>query len=152
MKRVCITLTPALPALRGCPTHERLFLRRPQLLTQAKRSASHITPGLSDVVFVVTCGDIGWIRSYFLEGMPIMPGPLSACRPDFPTAFVAQFQQLVTRRTVKYQLRQQASLVLLVHAQPLLSHVEGGCTGGFAPGRCPPLEAAMGQGGVLLAR
>jgi hypothetical protein len=36
-----------------------------------------------------------------------MPGPLPAYRPEFPAAFVVQGQQLVTRRTVKYQLHQR---------------------------------------------
>ena len=52
-----------------------------------------------------------------------MPGPLSKYRPEFPTAFVAHCQQIVTQRTVKYQLRQRASLVLRLHAEPLVSHV-----------------------------
>ena len=48
----------------------------------------------------------------FLQGIPLMPGPLPAYHPDFPAAFVVQCQQLVTRRTVKYQRRQRGSLVL----------------------------------------
>ena len=62
-----------------------------------------------------------------------MPGPLPAYRPDFPAAFVVQCQQLVTRRTVKYQLRQRARLVLLLHTQPLLSHVEAASQVGLHP-------------------
>jgi DDE superfamily endonuclease len=104
-----------------------------------------------------------------------MPGPLPAYRPEFPAAFVVQCQQLVTRRTVKYQLRQRARLVLLLHTQPLLSHVEAASQGGLHPdsvrhwrqrwatgefclhdelgrGRPPrfsPLGARAGQGGCL---
>jgi hypothetical protein len=62
-----------------------------------------------------------------------MPGPLSAYRPDFPAAFVTQCHQLVTRRTVKYQLRQRASLVLLFHAQPCLSYGEAAARVGLHP-------------------
>ena len=62
-----------------------------------------------------------------------MPGPLPAYRPAFPAAFVVQCQQVVTRRTVKYQLRQRASLVLLFQARPLLSHAEAAARVGLHP-------------------
>ena len=62
-----------------------------------------------------------------------MPGPLPTYRPDFPAAFIGQCQQLVTRRTVRYQLRQRASLVLLLHGQPLLSHGEAAAHVGLHP-------------------
>jgi transposase-like protein len=52
-----------------------------------------------------------------------MPGPPPLYRPDFPAEFVAQAQHLVRRRTVSYQLRQRARLVLLLQQQPLLSNV-----------------------------
>jgi hypothetical protein len=67
------------------------------------------------------------------EGMPVMPGPLPTYGPDFPAAFIVQCQQLVTRRTVRYQLRQRASLVLLLHGPPLLSHGEAAVQVGLPP-------------------
>ena len=62
-----------------------------------------------------------------------MPGPLPVYRPDFPASFVTHCHQLGTRRTVKYQLRQRASLVLLLHEQPLLSNVEAAARVGLHP-------------------
>jgi transposase len=53
-----------------------------------------------------------------------MPGPLPIYRPDFPPDFLAQAQALVRRRSVKYQLRQRATLALLLHQQPALSNPE----------------------------
>ena len=53
-----------------------------------------------------------------------MSGPLPASRPDFPPDFLAQAQATVRRRSVKYQLRQRATLVLLLHQQPFLSNPE----------------------------
>ncbi len=47
----------------------------------------------------------------FLQGISLMPEPLPANHPDFPAAFVVQCPQLVTRRTVKYQLCHCASMV-----------------------------------------
>jgi hypothetical protein len=43
-----------------------------------------------------------------------MPGPLPIYRPDFPPDFLAQAQALVRRRSVKYQLRQRATLAPLL--------------------------------------
>ncbi len=51
-----------------------------------------------------------------------MPGPQPFFRPDFPPDFLAQAQAVVRRRTVRFQLRQRASLVLLLHQHPLLSN------------------------------
>jgi len=49
-----------------------------------------------------------------------MPGPLPSYRPDFPPGFLDQARAVVRRRTVRYQLRQRAELVLLLHRQPTL--------------------------------
>lgn len=62
-----------------------------------------------------------------------MPGPVSKYRPDFPPAFIAHCQQIVTQRTVKYQLRQRAGLVLLLHEDRRVSHVEAAAGVGLHP-------------------
>src|SRR5512144_629548 len=62
-----------------------------------------------------------------------MPGPRPAYRPDFPADFVAQCQQLVIQRTVAYQLRQRARLVLLFYEHPLCSHGEAAARVGLHP-------------------
>jgi hypothetical protein len=51
-----------------------------------------------------------------------MSGPLPLYRPLFPAAFVEQAQGIVRQRTVAYQLRQRAGLVLLWQAEPVLSN------------------------------
>src|SRR4051794_24437617 len=51
-----------------------------------------------------------------------MSGPLPLYRPLFPTAVVEHAQSLVRQRTVAYQLRPRAQLVLLFEADPLLSN------------------------------
>jgi len=53
-----------------------------------------------------------------------MHGPLPNYRPVFPLTFLEQAEKRARQRTVTYQLRQRASLVLLLHQQPLLSHIE----------------------------
>jgi transposase len=53
-----------------------------------------------------------------------MRGPLPSYRPEFPSTFLKQAEKIVRHRTVKYQLRQRATLVLLLEQQPLLSNVE----------------------------
>ena len=58
------------------------------------------------------------------KGVFIMPGPLLAYRPDFPSDFVEQARRIVQKRAVAYHLRQRAQLVLLLHDDPLLSHHE----------------------------
>src|SRR5919198_3547604 len=70
--------------------------------------------------------------------VPIMAGPLPVYRPDFPASFVAHCHQIGTRRTVKYQLRQRASLVPLLHEQPLLSNVEAAARVGLHPDSVRP--------------
>jgi len=55
-----------------------------------------------------------------------MSGPLPAYRPSFPPDFVATASRLARHRTIRFQLRQRATLVLLLHAQPALSNVEAG--------------------------
>ena len=52
-----------------------------------------------------------------------MSGPLPWYRPLFPVTFVEQAQRIVRQRTVAYQLRQRAQLVLLLEAAPLLSNI-----------------------------
>lgn len=53
-----------------------------------------------------------------------MRGPLPSYRPEFPTTFWEQAEQIVRQRTVPYQWRQRATLVLLFHQQPLVSNSE----------------------------
>ena len=53
-----------------------------------------------------------------------MPGPLPAYRPDFPSNLVEQARRVARKRTVAYQLRQRATVVLLLHDDPLLSNVQ----------------------------
>jgi transposase len=53
-----------------------------------------------------------------------MPGPAPRYRPSFPDTFVSAARRLVAARTAATHLRQRAQLVLLLHAQPLLSNVE----------------------------
>ena len=55
-----------------------------------------------------------------------MSGPLPAYRPLFSPDFIALAQQTVRRRTIRFQLRQRATLVLLLHEHPGLSNVEAG--------------------------
>ena len=53
-----------------------------------------------------------------------MRGPLPSYRPEFPPTFLEQAATLAWQRTVPYQLRQRAALVLLLSAQPLVSNSE----------------------------
>jgi hypothetical protein len=53
-----------------------------------------------------------------------MPGPLPAFRPCFPDDFVQQARQLARQRCARFQRRQRAALVLLLHHNPTLSNVE----------------------------
>ena len=55
-----------------------------------------------------------------------MPGPSPIYRPEFPDDFLDQARRLVRRRAVRFQLRQRAKLVLLLHEQPALSNVAVG--------------------------
>jgi hypothetical protein len=52
-----------------------------------------------------------------------MPGPLPIYHPDFPAEFVEPARRLARQRTVAYQLRQRATLVLLLYVNPILSNV-----------------------------
>src|SRR5215510_10419504 len=56
--------------------------------------------------------------------MSPMRGPLPSYRPAFPATFLEQAAQFVHQRTVQYQLRQRATLVLLLHQHPLVSNIE----------------------------
>jgi hypothetical protein len=59
--------------------------------------------------------------------MGAMSGPLPTYRPVFPRDFLLLARQTVRRRrTVSFQLRQRATLVLLLHEQPFLSNIEAG--------------------------
>ena len=63
-----------------------------------------------------------------------MSGPLPAYRPVFPPDFILLARQTIRRRrTVSFQLRQRATLVLLVHEQPFLSNVHAGQQVGLHP-------------------
>ena len=53
-----------------------------------------------------------------------MCGPLPRYRPEFPSTFLEQAEQIARQRTVPYQLRQRAALVLLLSHQPLVSNSE----------------------------
>jgi hypothetical protein len=53
-----------------------------------------------------------------------MPGPSPIYNPTFPADFLEQVQKIVSRRTVKYHLRQRAELVLLFYEQPSISNIE----------------------------
>ena len=53
-----------------------------------------------------------------------MRGPLPSYRPEFPPPFLEQAATIAGQRTVSYQLRQRAALVLLWSHQPLVSNSE----------------------------
>jgi hypothetical protein len=53
-----------------------------------------------------------------------MRGPLPSCRPEFPSTFLEQAEKRARQGTVPYQVRQRATLVLLLHQQPLVSNIE----------------------------
>jgi hypothetical protein len=53
-----------------------------------------------------------------------MRGPLPSYRPEFPPTFLEQAATIAQQRTVQYQLRQRATLVLLLHQQPCVSNRE----------------------------
>ena len=53
-----------------------------------------------------------------------MRGPAPIYRPSFPPAFLEQAQKIVRQRTVCHSLWQRATLVLLLHEQPLVSNCE----------------------------
>ncbi len=56
-----------------------------------------------------------------------MSGPVPVYRPVFPPDFILLARQTVRRRrTVSFQLRQRATLVLRLHEQPFVSHSEAG--------------------------
>ncbi|MEE8291202.1 MAG: hypothetical protein V3R80_06980 [Candidatus Tectomicrobia bacterium] len=53
-----------------------------------------------------------------------MRGPLPSHRPVFPSTFLEEAEKIARQRTVSYQLRQRATLVLLLSHQPLVSNIE----------------------------
>jgi len=52
-----------------------------------------------------------------------MRGPLPSHRPVFPSTFLEEAEKIARQRTVPYQLRQRAALVLLLSHQPLVSNI-----------------------------
>src|SRR4029453_15748268 len=65
--------------------------------------------------------------------MPPMRGPLPSYRPEFPPPFLEQAATIAGQRTVPYQLRQRAALVLFLAQQPLVSNSEAAKGGGLHP-------------------
>jgi hypothetical protein len=55
-----------------------------------------------------------------------MSGPQPTFRPCFPPDFLEQAHTIVHQRTAQFQVRQRATLVLLLHEDPTLSNVEAG--------------------------
>ena len=53
-----------------------------------------------------------------------MRGPFPSYPAEFPPTCLAQAEKLAWQRTVPYQLRQRAALVLLLSHQPLVSNRE----------------------------
>jgi hypothetical protein len=62
-----------------------------------------------------------------------MPGPPPAFRPRFPDDFLEQARQVVRRRCAPFHRHQRASLVLLLHEEPLLSNVQAARHVGLHP-------------------
>src|SRR4029450_11329522 len=56
--------------------------------------------------------------------MSAMRGPLPSHGPVFQSTFLEGAEKIVRQRTVPYQLRQRAALVLLLSQQPLVSNIE----------------------------
>lgn len=79
-----------------------------------------------------------------------MSGPPPAFRPVFPSDFLAQAQQAVARRTIRFQLRQRAQLVLLLHQRPRLSNVEAGARIGLHPDSVRHWRRRWAQGDFAL--
>src|SRR4029450_4354121 len=82
--------------------------------------------------------------------MGLMPGPSPTYCPCFPLAFLAQARQRVRQRTRKLQLRPRAVLVLLLHAQPLLSKVAAGRWAQLHPDSVRPWRRRWVQGAFSL--
>src|SRR5207245_11158417 len=53
-----------------------------------------------------------------------MRGRLRSYRPACPATVLEQAEESAQQRTVQYQLRQRATLALLLHQHPLVSNVE----------------------------
>jgi hypothetical protein len=51
-----------------------------------------------------------------------MPGPVPTHQPTFPADFLEPARQRARCRTVRFQLRQRAQLVLLLHRHPPITH------------------------------
>ena len=79
-----------------------------------------------------------------------MPGPSPIYRPDFPAEFVEHTRHLARQRTVAYQLRQRATLVLLLHADPVLSNVHAAAAVDLHPNAVRYWRRRWAQGEVFL--
>src|SRR5271157_1293461 len=92
----------------------------------AKWSVSELAPGLAQWFLLGSVGTSYGHDLPYSSWMCPMPGPPPVYRPEFPSDFLDQARQLSRHRTVRFQLRQRAKLVLLLHEQPALSNVEAG--------------------------
>lgn len=79
-----------------------------------------------------------------------MSGPPPAFCPVFPGDFLEQAQQAACRRTIRFQLRQRAELVLLLHQHPRLSNVEAGDRVGLHPDSVRHWRRRWAQGDFAL--
>lgn len=80
-----------------------------------------------------------------------MPGPSPIYRPDFPADFVEHARRLARQPTVAYQRRQRATLVLLLHADPLLSNVHAAAEVHLHPNAVRYWRRRWAQGAFCLA-
>ena len=78
-----------------------------------------------------------------------MRGPLPSHRPMFPSTFLEEAEKIAHQRTVPYQLRQRAALVLLLSQQPLGVQHRGGKTGTAASVFRATVAPPLGPGGLL---
>ena len=75
-----------------------------------------------------------------------MRGPLPSYRPVFPSTFLEQAAKIAWQRTVPYQMRQRAALVLLLSQQPLVSNIEAAQRVQLHPRSVQPLAPPLGPG------
>jgi len=79
-----------------------------------------------------------------------MSGPPPAFCPAFPADFLEQARQTARRRTTRFQLRQRAELVVLLHQHPRLSNVEAGGRVGLHPDSARHWRRRWAQGDFAL--
>lgn len=79
-----------------------------------------------------------------------MPGPSPISRPDFPADFVEQARRIAQQRTVAYQLRQRARLVLLLPADPLVPNVHAAAAVHLHPNAVQYWRRRWAQGAFFL--